>query len=213
MALNDPSRDRSGERGAALFVVVLAITLLTAIGVFAAHVTSFAQVASGYVRRSASAMGIAEFALSSVTGDMSGKEGDYDRSATRTDPPSTCRMNRGLPAGVPISCHVVDAQGASYFMPVDAKTGGMLGSLSRDQSVEGAFRVEITDVQQSAGLTPGMGSSGNAVSLRQREAMVTVTGSLLPTPDDPTKPSQCVPDRTRASENVSVRAFISYTVP
>lgn len=214
----DRLRARRSERGAALFIVVLVVALLTAIGVFAAHVTSLAQVASGYVRRSASALNVAEFALNSVAGDMSGKEADYDRFATRSGAAETCRMNSGLapllPPGSVVTCHVVDAQGASYFMPVGVKNDvqGMLGSLTRDPNVEGSFRVELTDVQQGAGITAGMGASGNALTLRKREATLTVTGSLLPIIPGGAA-TQCSSDRTRASENVTLRAFITYTIP
>ena len=50
-------KDGGDERGAALFMVVLIVTLLTAIGTFAIHTTSMAQLAAGYSRREASALG------------------------------------------------------------------------------------------------------------------------------------------------------------
>ena len=53
---------RRSEDGAALFVVVLVVTLLTAIGAFAMHATSLAQLSSGYSRRAAAALYLAEMA-------------------------------------------------------------------------------------------------------------------------------------------------------
>src|SRR5438045_233449 len=87
-------RKRSSERGAALFIVVLVIVLLTAIGVFAVHATSMAQAASGYSRRAAAAFYLGEFAMNVVAGDMAGRETEYLQLASTGK--NDCRANIGL---------------------------------------------------------------------------------------------------------------------
>ena len=66
-----PRASRSGERGAALFIVVLVIVLVSAIGIFAVRVSSLVQVASGYSRRATSAAYIADLATNVLLSDQS----------------------------------------------------------------------------------------------------------------------------------------------
>jgi len=55
-------RCHSGERGTAIFVVVMVVTLLTGIGLFAARVTGSVDRATGEARQAAQAMGLALYA-------------------------------------------------------------------------------------------------------------------------------------------------------
>jgi hypothetical protein len=89
--------------------------------------------------------------------------------------------------------------------------GGMLGELGRDGTIQGSFRVEMTDVQQGMGLTAGMGATGNTQNLRSRQATLTITGSVLPV--TAAGANMCVPAVTQASDNMMLRANISYTAP
>jgi hypothetical protein len=57
-----PLHRAPSERGAAVFVVVMVITLLTAIGVYAAHSASMVDTATGYVRQSSQAQGLSIYA-------------------------------------------------------------------------------------------------------------------------------------------------------
>jgi hypothetical protein len=52
---------RTGERGAAVFVVVMAITLLTAVGLFAAHSATLVDQAAGYSRVARQAQYMTEY--------------------------------------------------------------------------------------------------------------------------------------------------------
>src|SRR5260221_5745693 len=79
---------RSGERGAALFIVVLVVTLLTAIGVFAVHATSLAQLASGYSRHEATAFYVAELGMNL-------------RASTIADDPDKYVFDGTIPVGGP----------------------------------------------------------------------------------------------------------------
>lgn len=53
---------RSGERGTAIFVVVLVVTLLTGIGLFAARITGSVDAATGYARQADQAKALAIYA-------------------------------------------------------------------------------------------------------------------------------------------------------
>jgi len=52
---------RSGERGAAVFIVVMVLTLLTAVGIFAVRSASMADVAAGYDREASQASLVAQY--------------------------------------------------------------------------------------------------------------------------------------------------------
>lgn len=67
-------RRRAGERGAAIFIVVLVITMLTAIGVYAARSTSLTTGASGHARQMTQTHYLTEYgmtlALASLSADL-----------------------------------------------------------------------------------------------------------------------------------------------
>ncbi|MBM4361198.1 MAG: hypothetical protein FJ104_00845 [Deltaproteobacteria bacterium] len=212
MALSPRAR-RPSERGAALFIVVLIVTLLTAIGVFAAHVTSQAQVAAGYSRRAGAAMHLGEFALNAIASDLGGREGDYHRLATASNPPQNCRANANLAAALPVgatppTCAVIDNDGAKQVLPGIA--ADLYGAMSRDGSVTPSVRVEVTDVGPAAEPQEGFAQGGSAVSTQAWQASLTGTGSLLPTVAGV---AACSPDTARASQHLSVRGQVVYVTP
>ena len=58
------------ERGAALFVVVMVITLLTAVGLFAVRSTSLVDAATGYARQAAQTTALADYGLQLVASEL-----------------------------------------------------------------------------------------------------------------------------------------------
>ena len=58
------------ERGAALFVVVMVITLLTAVGLFAARSTSLVDAATGYGRQAAQTIALADYGAKLVASEL-----------------------------------------------------------------------------------------------------------------------------------------------
>jgi hypothetical protein len=64
------TRTRTGERGAALFVVVMVITLLTAVGLFAARSTSLVDAATGYARQAAQTVALADYGAHLVASEL-----------------------------------------------------------------------------------------------------------------------------------------------
>ena len=63
-------RRRSEERGAALFVVVLVLTLLTAVGLFAAQSATLVDQASGYSRQASQTSYLAEYGTLLATTEL-----------------------------------------------------------------------------------------------------------------------------------------------
>lgn len=202
---------RPGERGAALFVVVLIVVLLTAIGAFAAHATSLTQAAAGYARRAGSTFYIGEFGTNLVLSDLAGKEDDYLKKAFSGG--NDCRANAGmvLPAGVVPGCRVIEA--AELAKALDSTITGdadgpVFGALSRpdrpaEQTVRASYRVEMTDIALSGETVPGANVTDKVWS-----AALTVTARLLPTT---TATSECTEDASRASETQSFRGYVVFT--
>jgi hypothetical protein len=220
MAVN--TRPRAGERGAALFIVVLVIVLLTAIGVFAVHATSLAQAAAGYSRRAAAAFYLSEFAMNVVVGDMAGKETEYLQLASTGK--NDCRATSGLAAllttagatGAIISCRGIEFDQMKQLMNannpniVSDADGPVFGALNRpdrpdDQIIQGSFRVEMTDVGPGPIPQAGMAMSGATLSNAWQTAFTT-TARIAPQMAD-----MCSADATRASESQSLRGYVVFT--
>ncbi|XXX80000.1 hypothetical protein WMF30_14620 [Sorangium sp. So ce134] len=88
------SRRRAHARGAAVFIVVLVITMLTAIGLFAAHAATLSTIASGHERRMTQTHYLTEYAMQLVIAEIEQKGGldafpqaDPDRCSIRHEPP------------------------------------------------------------------------------------------------------------------------------
>src|SRR5882724_2064680 len=73
-ALVSPARPAQarlqGQRGAAVFIVVMVLTLLTAVGIFAVRSASLADTAAGFDREGAQASLIAEYGVSATSAYM-----------------------------------------------------------------------------------------------------------------------------------------------
>ncbi|WP_437679845.1 hypothetical protein [Sorangium sp. So ce131] len=88
---------RSGERGAAVFIVVLVISMLTAIGVFAAHAATLSTIASGHERQMTQTHYVTEYAMSLVLADLerAGSLNEIDaavRQSTLAGSPPQCSV-------------------------------------------------------------------------------------------------------------------------
>jgi hypothetical protein len=212
--VNTP-RVRSGERGAALFIVVLIVTLLTAIGVFAAHATGMSQSASGYSRRSASAFYLGEFAMNLVSADMAGKEQAYLQLALTGQ--NDCRATAGVvpPTGGVIACRAIEM--AEITKTLDSTItgdadGAVFGALSRpdipaEQAIKGSFRVEMTDLGPGLSAQAGMALNGPSQT-NVWQVAYTTTARVLPYS---TGTTDCNEDTSRASETQSLRGYVAFT--
>jgi hypothetical protein len=207
----------ASERGAALFIVVMVIALLTAIGAFAVHGASLAQAASGYSRRATATFYLGEFGMNMVASDMAGKESEYLQLAVTGQ--NDCRANQGLKTLLGSTTAILPClprefnQMKTLMNPalVADADGPVFGALSRpdhpdDQTINATFRVEMTDVGPAPTPQVGQGLSGSAVSNVWQSAFTT-TARLVPK----SAAGDCSDEATRASDNQSMRGLVVFT--
>ena len=144
---------RSGERGAALFIVVLVIVLVSAIGIFAIRVSSLVQVASGYTRRATSASYIAELATNVILADQSDDPTSYQKClmVPTNNCVETTAAKAASPSGTLVTCC---AQENKKVLDVLARNNANLGTtplgqvarpdLPSGQAILAGTRIEIT---------------------------------------------------------------------
>jgi PilX N-terminal len=211
----------SNERGAALFVVVLVVTLLTAIGAFAMHATSLAQLGSGYSRRAAAAFYLAEMAANVRVASIADDAQDFYAKGHHLPPsydkalPDDCR-DPAVSASPTTFCAVIDtlqtqdlANRSIAYLAADPE--GFFGTMSRpdsptNQSVMGNVRVEATD--EAPAPIPPKGT--NLATGKSKQVTLTVTGGLVPFG---APANLCTAPITRASETQRLRGFVTYATP
>jgi hypothetical protein len=171
--------DRQGERGAAVFIVVMVLTLLTAVGLFAVRSASLADLAAGYDREGAQATLVAEYAVTASAAYLANDPSTVligyrdSRDTNRWQP---CQAN-AIPAGsypgpAPRpGCHRLDfdqvqnsfkkTSGESVFALPNLVGGpsGSTSSLNASETTNANFVVEVTD---AAGI--GVPEAGAPVS-------------------------------------------------
>ena len=167
----------TSERGATLFVVVLAITLLTGVGLYTVHSSAMSERAAGNAREALQARGVAEmYATAALTKFRHEVETDIretDPNAQGTRYP--CESNAGL-AGVPCRSIPMENLAAPTGAPLIAPDSfGPLGTLS------GAARIDLTDVYKERTPTAGNSEgSGAPPPVNYYGGTVTVVGTLNP---------------------------------
>lgn len=185
--------ERASERGAAIFVVVLALTLVTGLGVWSMRTTSLVDQASGFARAASQSQYLAEMGLH-TTGAVLSLEGQ----ASTAD-----RIARGKVAGVPPDecqgarvreyCRVFEVSDINAVTndntlagspgagrPVfDDMAGGSFNpvrSAAVTSLLQGHFRVEMTDAQEAYMAGTEVGKSG------YKRVALTSRGVLRPSP-------------------------------
>jgi hypothetical protein len=212
-------RRRSNERGAALFVVVLVVTLLTAIGVFAMHATSLAQLTSGYSRRAAAALYLAEMAanirVASIADDgrtfyARGHHLPPFNNVAADDCREAAALAPLLPPGTTAFCAAMDGPAAESLATASnpslaSDPEGFFGTMGRPDgpaSVMGAVRVEATDEVPAP-----IPLAGTPLDGKVKQVTLTVTGALVPFGS---ASNMCTAPVTRASETQRLRGFVTY---
>ena len=188
--LNSTSFRRTSERGAALFVVVLAITLLTAVGMFAAHSATLVDQAAGYNRLARQTQQMAEYGTLAVAADFgSGAAGTYLNDA-RTSP-KICVANAKRAA----DCFRRTYEDVAKQTLIAAKetlladdTGDVpdvigvssgTGSTPAAGDITGRFETEITDIS-GAGLAVVGRDIGNPNASAYKRITATTYSQLRP---------------------------------
>lgn len=210
-------RARSRERGAALFLVVLVIVVLSAVGIFAVRVSTLVQVASGYNRRSTSAAYVGELATDVLLADQSDDPTTYHQSMLV--PTNDCRETKYAKAAVSATTVVPClARENTQLLAVLARNNSALGAqplgevarpdLPVGQSVLADVRAEITESHMTPMGTAGTAIAGSGVPTNTYEAAYTVTAHLYPA----TAGGICGEDSIRSSATSKLRAFALYSI-
>lgn len=210
---------RAGERGAALFIVVLVIMLVSAIGIFAVRVSSLVQVASGYNRRSVSASYVADLAEDVIMADQSDKKDVYHNLCLKNTTNTcyeTAAAKAASPAGTLVTCCAKEASEITLVVNGNNTTlsANPLGEVGRPDvpAGQGAVadpRIEITESHPNPKGTVGGALGGSAAPTEEYQAEYTSFGHLYAA----SLGGMCGPDAVRASAVSKVRAFVEYSMP
>ena len=179
------TRPRSGQRGAAVFIVVMVLTLLTAVGIFAVRSAAMADAAAGYDREGAQAALVAQYGITATAAFMAtgsantfikslGDSGMYDPPVIPK--PAQCESN-GLPpwpSGTPptapratclrfdmptLQTNLLGAAGPTFFAPPNVgSVANSTSSLNANETTNATFVVELTEGGDTGGAAPGGGT-------------------------------------------------------
>lgn len=187
--LQERRRTRAPERGVALFIVVMVITLLSAVGLFAARSASMVDVASGYNRQASQTQALAAFAGRFAAAELGlGRANWYIGQMRAAD--EHCPSNRvdADPDGNSLPCYklddldvvqrIADQSQQAALMPSTAAVPGSLGpplgiEAAESAGLQPALMVELLDGFQTSGM-PGMDRGGG--QNRFINVQLTVTG-------------------------------------
>jgi hypothetical protein len=176
---------RGSERGAAIFIVVLVLTMLAAIGIFAMRASSLSGAASGYERQTVQNQAVAEYGILAVTAELgTSRRSAYIRmTQTGSD---KCLTQQGMygDGGTTVPCYRVydrdlAENGVVAFQPATGGDGGAEpGSFGPGEwNITGEFCVEMTEPGAVAEPMPGdpLGRS------KSRQVTLTSMGQVRPT--------------------------------
>lgn len=176
-------RPKRGERGTTLFVVVLAITLLTGIGLYTVRSTALLARASGNEREATQTAYLAELGTLVTLSEFASAPDAYIAQTLRGE--DDCRMNQGYDSSTygPPPCFELSsdrftlATGANVFD--DDSFGTAKDPATDDYAISGRFITETTDLAPALGPVAGMdAASRNA--FRYYEAKLTTIAQLQP---------------------------------
>jgi hypothetical protein len=215
------ARSRGDERGAAIFVVVMVLTMLTAIGVFAVRASSMAGAASGYERQNTQNHYVSEFGLLGAVTELSTTR----RSAyvTKMAQGEDCMATRGmvLPTGgaTKAPCYTLYAKnvqdsvsqnfnGRPLFESSSADAGTVTtpGSLG-PAALQGDFKVEMSDPGPVGMPVAGTDVGGTGVRFKYLQVTLTAIGQVRPA-SDPTCDPNSSANTAGIAGNETGRAFV-----
>jgi hypothetical protein len=155
---------RSRERGATLFVVVLAITLLTGVGLYSLHSSALVARASGNQREARQTTYLAELGTLAMLSDTSQDPALYVTRARDASYP--CKNNVGYETATAIPPSCFKKSSADYTIP----TGAALmspDSFGAYSDIAGRFHTELTDVGPGAWAIAGQQMSQDGFQFYQ----------------------------------------------
>ena len=184
-------RRRRTQRGAAVFVVMLVITLVAALGLFAVRSSSIANLSSGYNRQLTQVHYITDLAVAAAVADIGDNpegvkrqmelgpkvgEGEVICVAYNEVNKPTCWMR----SYDDIQKTVTTRNAAGKLIePVAAGKVGSLGPVP----LEADMRIELTDLHPALPVAGFQQAGGSEANIQQMHAYVTVSASGLVRPE------------------------------
>ena len=215
--LRAPSaRARAAERGAAVFVVVLVITLLSALGLFALRSATLTNLSAGYARQMTQTHYMTEYSLTLMAGELGGPaRQNYADEMWSGHHGTECTGGTSLNNSTCFTVYYPDLETRikSYnaanqlLVPtsgsVYSPTPGSLGPAA----LEGDLRIELADLHEANPPIEGMDLTGHSASPRYFSITVSATGQVRPKTVDPT---QCTAAAWAAAGLESSRAHLVF---
>lgn len=175
---------RAKQRGATMFVVMMVLMILSALGTFAVSNAHFDVQSAGYDRQRNAAIELSGFGAYAVAQEVAASPRDYLKMVVTGS--ETCKANTGLSIS-PAPCYHIYPKDVENRLgmtteklivpPVPATgTPGTFGV----QTIGGGFVAEITDAYKVTRLVPGFQDDTNApVSVDFVDFAVTSTGVIF----------------------------------
>jgi hypothetical protein len=193
MALLERARRRREQRGAAVFVIVMVITLLSALGIWAARSATMVDVATGHSRQALQVQYLADMGLQTTTAFMAnGLANEFvrlgrlgaERCTQGLDPTVFMRT----PFCYPFFSNDLNGAFAQSLLVMNATAHGQnsLGHLGKDYlgsnvgNLRGDFVVEMTDIGPAP---PCRGCELDDVNTTVKQASVILTAIAAVHPD------------------------------
>jgi len=152
MVMRKKAGTLQAQRGAAVFIVVMVLTLLTAVGIFAVRSASLADVAAGYDREAAQTSLIAQYATTATAAYLATPAANSVLGSMQ--PSLYCQSNMNLKAACfkmgsgMLEASTVAASGEDLFETSSS-------SLNANGKTVADFVVELTDPARTGKYTPG----------------------------------------------------------
>lgn len=184
---------RQKQRGAAVFIVVMVITLLTAVGIFAARSASLVDVASGYNRQSLQTQYVSDYGVLLTTHELSTESASAYAQVARSGT-DDCIATENVDSSVVGSpfCYAFQSQQLAErfgdLFPADEDIPGSLidpvtEAAGELDNLEARFMVEMTEGFQTGSVEGADLSSQNLVPL---QVTLTARGFVSPPRADDT---------------------------
>ncbi|MBM4374141.1 MAG: hypothetical protein FJ095_03580 [Deltaproteobacteria bacterium] len=211
-------RSRRGERGAAIFIVLLVISLMSALGMYAVRSASLADLASGYNRQQVQTHYVADYAVSALSADISTEPNKhaqnmekgkgclgYDKLTT----PSCARYSLS-----DLQTVVKNVSKSGTHKILSASTASDAGSLSQPGVyLEGDMKIEMTDKHPA--WPPVQGNQVNSIGggSIMTYVMVTISAEGMVRPKQTTAGTWDTASATAAGVELSRANVIMGPVP
>jgi hypothetical protein len=214
--LSPPGAKRASQRGAAVFVVVLVITLLSALGLFALRSATLTNLSAGYSRQMTQTHYMTEYSLTLMAGELGGPaRQNYADEMWSGRHSGECTGGASLNNSTCFPVYYPDLENRikSYnsanrlLVPTTGTTYNPTPGSLGPSPLEGDLRIELADLHEAMPPIEGMDLTGHSASPRYFSVTVSATGQVRPQTADPT---QCTAAAWAAAGLESSRAHLVF---